>query len=66
MNGKVLMYGQEVIVAGGKIYARCDDCRSLVRLNKPLIGAMHFCLTPEELAMKKQQEQFSAAQTRKP
>jgi len=45
----------ELLVVGGKIYALCGDCDSLVRINKPLFGSMHICLTPGEIAAKKQE-----------
>jgi ribosomal protein S14 len=32
-----------LIVVGGKIYARCPECGRLVRLNKPVIGSIHYC-----------------------
>jgi len=37
-----------MIVIDNKIYAQCEDCRKLVRLNKPLFGSMHVCLSDEE------------------
>ncbi len=38
----------KLIVTDGKIYAICDYCKSLIRLNKPIIGSLHACLPPEE------------------
>lgn len=32
-----------VIVVQGKLYATCQTCGSLVRLNKPLLGSLHLC-----------------------
>jgi hypothetical protein len=34
---------------GGKLYARCQHCGSLVRV-KPLFGTLHICLTDAEIA----------------
>lgn len=33
----------EAIVLGGKTYARCADCRKIVRIDKPLFGSLHLC-----------------------
>ena len=33
---------------GSKWYATCYDCGKIVRVNKPLFGSAHFCLTEEE------------------
>lgn len=36
--------GQPAWVDGkGRIYMICHGCRRLVRVNKPLIGSMHYC-----------------------
>lgn len=32
----------------GKLYAVCPDCGQLVRINKPIIGSLHVCLSEEE------------------
>lgn len=29
----------------GKAYGVCADCKSVVRLNKPLFGSLHVCVT---------------------
>lgn len=42
----------EYIVVSGKIYAVCDVCRQLVRINKPIFGSLHLCLTDEEISQK--------------
>jgi len=39
-----------LLVAGGKLYDRCVRCDSLVRVNKPLLGSAHICLTDCEAA----------------
>jgi hypothetical protein len=46
-----------LIVAGGKLYAQCPDCGKLVRVNKPILGSLHICLSPEELAEKQKAKQ---------
>jgi hypothetical protein len=38
-----------MIETHGKLYDRCRRCGKLVRLNKPIFGAMHFCVTPEDV-----------------
>ncbi len=42
---------KDLIIAGSKIYAQCPTCGSLVRINKPLFGSLHICLSDEERAM---------------
>lgn len=37
-----------MIVTGGKIYDVCGYCNNLVRLNKPIVGSMHICVSPDE------------------
>ena len=44
------MSKDRLILAGSGIYTRCEWCETLVRLNKPLFGSLHFCLTDEEKA----------------
>ncbi len=34
----------------GKPYGICQDCRKPVRVNKPLFGSLHVCLTECEKA----------------
>ena len=42
-----------MIIVGNKIYERCADCGALVRVNKFLFGALHICLSPEEIEQKR-------------
>ncbi len=37
-----------MITAGNGIYETCSYCGRLVRLNKPMLGSLHLCLTTEE------------------
>ena len=30
---------------GGKTYEVCKDCRQMIRIDKPLVGSLHFCAT---------------------
>ena len=39
-------------IVGNQLLAVCDYCDKLVRLNKPILGDLHFCLTEEERAAK--------------
>ncbi len=39
-----------MIIVGNKIYAKCAECGTLIRINKPLFGSMHICLSDEEIA----------------
>lgn len=34
----------QIYVIGRKVYAKCPDCGGFVRLNKPIIGDLHFCV----------------------
>jgi len=33
----------KMIITNGKIYALCDTCKQIIRVNKPFIGSMHVC-----------------------
>lgn len=46
-----------VLQAGGKLYQKCGICGQVVRINKLLVGSMHFCLTAEEIAAQRPQRQ---------
>lgn len=43
-----------MIFAGSHIYERCSDCGSVVRINKPIFGSMHLCLSEEEKKLPRQ------------
>ena len=38
----------DLFAIGGKIYGFCKYCGRMVRINKPIFGSFHFCLTEEE------------------
>jgi hypothetical protein len=38
-------------VIGGKLMTVCPDCGQIVRLDKPFLGSLHICTTPEERKM---------------
>lgn len=40
-------------VVNGKWYGVCQDCGSLVRIDKPILGSMHLCITESERAARK-------------
>lgn len=42
----------DILDFGGHPHAVCPDCRKLVRLDKPIVGALHVCLSEEERAAK--------------
>lgn len=50
-----------MIIVGNKMYDVCGDCGKMVCLNKTIFGALHFCLTPEELTNKRQAMAYKAA-----
>ncbi|MBU0977526.1 MAG: hypothetical protein KKD18_03855 [Nanoarchaeota archaeon] len=33
-----------LFVVGNKLMGRCENCGSIVRVDKPIIGSLHFCL----------------------
>lgn len=35
-------------VIGSSIYAVCDTCGDIVKLNKFIIGSLHICALPED------------------
>lgn len=35
-------------VVGSKLMQICLDCHELVRIDKPIFGSLHFCLSDEE------------------
>lgn len=53
-NKRILSLVTDMMIIGNKMYDVCGDCGKMVCLNKTIFGALHFCLTPEELAHKRQ------------
>ena len=49
-TNKAALETSDLIIAGSKIYGTCIYCHSLVRLNKPIFGSLHICLTDAERA----------------
>ena len=45
---KILGKG-DVLSSYGKRYGVCNKCRTVVRLNKILLGSMHVCLSDEDI-----------------
>lgn len=41
-----------MIIAGNRIYDKCELCGKLVQVNKRVFGDLHFCLSPEERAQR--------------
>ena len=33
-----------IVAVGDGLYRKCRDCGEIVRINKPFIGALHFCV----------------------
>ena len=33
---------------GNKLMCVCDGCGKIIRVDKPIFGSLHLCLTPEE------------------
>ena len=46
----------EFVTVGGKIYALCRQCGSMIRINKPLIGSLHICEPPVEISCSPKEE----------
>jgi hypothetical protein len=40
---KEMIGDREVVITNGKLYAKCDKCGKIVRLNKFLFGSLHPC-----------------------
>lgn len=38
----------QLIIAGNKIYTVCPYCGRFIRVNKPFLGTLHFCVSSEE------------------
>lgn len=34
----------EIVIVGSKLYSRCAVCLKIVRLNKFILGDLHFCI----------------------
>lgn len=45
-------------VVGKQLWARCQHCGALVRLNKPIFGSLHICLSEKERRAKKAQDYY--------
>lgn len=37
------MKAGHVYIIDGKAYGICSNCRSLVRVDKPIFGSLHYC-----------------------
>ncbi len=38
----------EIVQVGGKLMAVCQSCGVLIRVDKPLLGSLHFCAEDRE------------------
>ena len=47
MNIRKQLEKGEIIKVGNKLYAKCKECGSLVRINKPIFGSLHVCAEPD-------------------
>ena len=43
---------ENCFVMGNKLMGRCWYCNKIVRIDKPILGSMHVCLTDEECKLK--------------
>jgi len=41
-------------VVGNKLMTKCKICGKIIRIDKPFLGSLHFCLTDEEIIEEKQ------------
>lgn len=46
-------YYPQVLRVGNKLYCRCLTCGDVIRLNKPILGSLHLCLTDEEIKQRR-------------
>lgn len=51
-----------MIIAGNRIYEKCSECNRLVQINKRFFGTLHICLSPEEIARKREAERLARMQ----
>ena len=64
-TGKEMSHTQQALrFVNGKMYAVCDGCGNIVRCDKLLFGDLHFCTTPEERELHKEEIQIKAAYNR--
>lgn len=35
----------QIVAVGGKLYGRCADCGEIVRVDKWLLGSLHYCVS---------------------
>ena len=42
----------QMLIVGNKLFCRCGICENMVRVDKPILGGLHFCLTQEEIAQR--------------
>lgn len=55
----------KAFIVGNKLMGICGECGNLIRLDKPILGSIHFCLTQEERALKASNE-YAAKYLRPP
>jgi acetyl-CoA carboxylase beta subunit len=55
-----------VVVIGRQVWQKCQWCEQVIRLNKPIFGSWHICLTDEEMRAKSaaRRAQFADSQAR--
>lgn len=34
----------EIVEIGGKMFVLCQDCKGIVRMDKPIFGSLHRCV----------------------
>lgn len=44
---------QGTFIVGNKLMGVCVDCEKIIRIDKPIFGSMHICLTHEEKEQKR-------------
>ncbi|KKN77217.1 hypothetical protein LCGC14_0361950 [marine sediment metagenome] len=41
----------ELFVVGKKLMVQCPICKKIIRIDKPILGSLHICLTDEEISV---------------
>lgn len=45
-----------IFTVGNKLMGMCRDCEKIVRMDKPIFGSLHVCLSDEERNAKRMQQ----------
>ena len=49
----------DCFVVGNKLMSVCGTCNKIIRVDKPVLGSLHICLSDEEIASRRETKQVS-------